>query len=277
VSTQISERVPELHQGGEPSSSVDASAEALITVSGLGKSYEVKTRGHKSSTSTILEGLDFEIARGEFVSVIGPSGGGKTTLLNLLAGLTEPTSGSIQVAGKAVKGPGADRGVVFQQDAIFPWRTVQRNVEYGLEVRGVPRAERREQVQRFIDMVGLTDYADYLPKQLSGGMKKRVAIATVLANKPDVLLMDEPFGALDYSTRVHLQDELIEIWQQNRITTIFVTHDIEEAVYLSDRILVLSDGHLAEDFRVPFGRPRTPDIRMSSEIQDAKAHLWGYL
>lgn len=251
--------------------------EPLIKVSGLSKSYTVKKRGQKAGVSTILDGLDFEIEQGEFVSVIGPSGCGKTTLLNMLAGLTDPTSGSIAVGGKEVNGPGADRGVVFQQDAIFPWRTVQRNVEYGLEVRGVARAERQERVRRFIDMVGLSEYADYLPKQLSGGMKKRVAIATVLANNPDVLLMDEPFGALDYSTRVRLQDELIDIWQKNRITTIFVTHDIEEAVYLSDRILVLSDGGLAEDYRVPFGRPRHPDIRMSAEIQDAKAHLWGYL
>lgn len=275
VSTQMSETA--VTEEGASKGQTGTPGETLIRVSGLTKSYTVKRRGQKPTISTILEGLDFQINRGEFVSVIGPSGCGKTTLLNMVAGLTDPTSGSIEVAGKEVSGPGADRGVVFQQDAIFPWRTVQRNVEYGLEMRGVSRGERRERVQRFIEMVGLADYTDYLPKQLSGGMKKRVAIATVLANNPDVLLMDEPFGALDYSTRVRLQDELIEIWQQNRITTLFVTHDIEEAVYLSDRILVLSEGGLAEDYRVPFGRPRKPEIRMSAEIQEAKAHLWGYL
>lgn len=275
MSTQIIET--DVPGGAAPEPDARIPGDPFIRVSGLSKSYTIKRRGQKPAVSTILDGLEFEIGQGEFVSVIGPSGCGKTTLLNMVAGLTEPTSGSITVAGKEVNGPGADRGVVFQQDAIFPWRTVQRNVEYGLEVRGVPRAERQKQVRRFIDMVGLSEYVDYLPKQLSGGMKKRVAIATVLANNPDVLLMDEPFGALDYSTRVRLQDELIDIWQKNRITTIFVTHDIEEALYLSDRILVLSDGGLAEDYRVPFGRPRHPDIRMSAEIQQAKAHLWGYL
>lgn len=248
----------------------------LIEARGVDMAFRTG-RGRRAEEHRVLEDLSFGIRAGEFVSVIGPSGGGKTTLLSLIAGLATPTGGRIVVGGRTVTGPGADRGVVFQQDAILPWRTVRRNVEYGLERAGLPRAERAERAAEFIELVGLTRFADYLPKQLSGGMKKRVAIAAVLANDPAVLLMDEPFGALDYSTRVHLQDELLRIWERRRVTTVFVTHDIEEALYLSDRILVLAGGRLAEDFAVPFGRPRDPELRMGAQIQQARSHLWGYL
>lgn len=248
----------------------------LLRLEGVGRSFK-SGRGRRTASRDVLKSLNFEVAEGEFVSVIGPSGGGKTTLLNLLAGLLLPTAGVISIDNRPVIGPGADRGVVFQQDAIFPWRTVRKNVEYGLERAGMGRQERHQRAQRFIDLVGLTEFADYLPKQLSGGMKKRVAIAAVLASGPSVLLMDEPFGALDYSTRVRLQDELLRIWEESRVTTVFVTHDIEEALYLSDRILVLADGGLAEDYRVPLPRPRHEDVRLGQELQQAKAHLWGYL
>lgn len=248
----------------------------LIEAGGVDMAFRTG-RGRRADEHRVLEDVSFGISAGEFVSVIGPSGGGKTTLLSLIAGLATPTGGRIVVGGRPVTGPGADRGVVFQQDAILPWRTVRRNVEYGLERAGLPRAERAERAAEFIELVGLTKFADYLPKQLSGGMKKRVAIAAVLANDPAVLLMDEPFGALDYSTKVHLQDELLRIWEQRRVTTVFVTHDIEEALYLSDRILVLAGGRLAEDFAVPFGRPRDPELRMGTQIQQARSHLWGYL
>ncbi|WP_205629292.1 ABC transporter ATP-binding protein [Jiangella muralis] len=248
----------------------------LIEAGGVDMAFRTG-RGRRAEEHRVLEDVSFGIGAGEFVSVIGPSGGGKTTLLSLIAGLATPTGGRIVVGGRPVTGPGADRGVVFQQDAILPWRTVRRNVEYGLERAGLPRTERAERAAEFIELVGLTKFADYLPKQLSGGMKKRVAIAAVLANDPAVLLMDEPFGALDYSTRVHLQDELLRIWEQRRVTTVFVTHDIEEALYLSDRILVLAGGRLAEDFAVPFGRPRHPELRMGAQIQQARSHLWGYL
>ncbi|MGE3286169.1 MAG: ABC transporter ATP-binding protein [Pseudonocardia sp.] len=261
---------PESPSAGDP-------AQPLLRLEGVSRDFVTSGRGRRTERRVVLQGIDFTVEEGEFVSVIGPSGGGKTTLLNLLAGLLLPTEGTITLGTEQVTGPGADRGVVFQQDAIFPWRTVRRNVEYGLERAGVRGRELHERAQVFIDLVGLTEFADYLPKQLSGGMKKRVAIAAVLANGPAVLLMDEPFGALDYSTRVRLQDELLRIWQERRVTTVFVTHDLEEALYLSDRILVLADGTLAEDYRVRLPRPRTEMTRMSPELQQAKAHLWGYL
>jgi NitT/TauT family transport system ATP-binding protein len=229
-------------------------------------------------THTVFESLTVGIPSGQFVTVIGPSGCGKTTLLNMLAGLTPPTSGEVLINGAPVHGPGRDRGMVFQQDAIFMWRTVRKNVEYGLEIQGLSRDERRRRAEEYLELVGLTRFADYYPKELSGGMKKRVAIATVLANQPEVLLMDEPFGSLDYPSKVALQEEVLRIWERERTTTVFVTHDIEEALYLSDRVLVLVDGTLVEDFEVPFGRPRAGhELRMSAEMQELKNRLWQYL
>ena len=234
-------------------------------------------RGRKAIELQVLRELSFNITKGEFVSIIGPSGCGKTTALNLLAGLDVSNSGSILVDGQPVRGPSAQRGMVFQQDAIFPWRTVKRNVEYGMEMAGIPRSIRKARCDHYLELVGLMNFRDYYPAQLSGGMKKRVAIATVLANKPSVLLMDEPFGALDYPTRIRLQDQLLSIWDRDQVTTVFVTHDIEEALYLSDRILVLADAGLAEEYFVPFDRPRDPALRTSPEMQEAKAQLWKYL
>jgi NitT/TauT family transport system ATP-binding protein len=226
----------------------------------------------------VFDSISFTIWDGQFVTIIGPSGCGKTTMLNLIAGLTQPTAGRVLVDSGVVNGPGRDRGVIFQQDAIFLWRTVRKNVEYGLEVQGLPARERRRRATEYLRLVGLEPFADFYPKHLSGGMKKRVAIAAVLANRPQVMLMDEPFGSLDYPTKVTLQEEVLRIWEKDRTTTLFVTHDIEEALYLSDRILVFVKGKLARDFEVPFPRPRGGhELRTSAEMQVLKDELWQYL
>jgi NitT/TauT family transport system ATP-binding protein len=188
-----------------------------------------------------LDGLSFEVADGEFFVLVGPSGCGKSTLLDLMAGLAEPTHGTLALDGSPITGPGLNRGVVFQQYALLPWRTAQGNVELGLETKGgLPRAQRRRIAQHYLGLVGLADFADRFPEQLSGGMRQRVAIARSLAFDPDVLLMDEPFGALDAQTREALQDQLLEIQRSTGKTVVFITHDIEEAVYLGDRVAVLT-------------------------------------
>lgn len=244
-----------------------------IEVRGAAKTFH---RG-RADALTVFENVDFTVGAGEFVCIIGPSGCGKTTMLTLIAGLAEPSAGQVLVEGRPVTGPGRDRGVVFQQDAIFMWRTVRRNVQYGLEVQGIPKAERDARVDHYLRLVGLEQFADFYPKELSGGMKKRVAIAAVLANRPAVMLMDEPFGSLDYPSKVGLQEEILEIFRTEQTTTIFVTHDIEEAIYLGDRILVFDRGGLAEDVRVELPRPRVPEMRTSPELQALKSRLWEYL
>jgi NitT/TauT family transport system ATP-binding protein len=245
-------------------------APTKIDVRGVRKVFERRAR----EPHVVLDGIDLAIAENSFVSILGVSGSGKSTLLFIIAGLEDPTSGVVEVDGKAVTEPGRDRGVVFQEDAIFPWRTVLRNVEYGLQLQGRPKEERRRTARRYLDLVGLTDAEDLYPHQLSGGMKKRVAVAEVLANQPEVLLLDEPFGALDYVTKLALQEELARIWQSERLTTVLVTHDIEEAVFLSDRVLVLRDGVLACDLEVSFERPRRHELRSTSEFVMLKERLW---
>ena len=190
----------------------------------------------------IFNSLHFSIASGEFVSVIGPSGCGKSTLLAIAAGLEDATGGTVYVDDNLVRGPGLDRGVVFQEFALFPWLTVQGNIAFGLRSQGVSKAETAERAAKYVDLVGLSKFADYYPNRLSGGMRQRVGLGRALAIEPSVLLMDEPFGALDALTRETMQRALAEIWQQTRKTVLFITHDIEEAVFLSDRVLVLN-GH----------------------------------
>lgn len=224
-----------------------------------------------------LEGVDVSIHESELVTVVGPSGCGKTTLLNVIAGLIEPTGGEVLLRGAPIQGPGRDRGMVFQQDSIFPWRTVVQNAEFGLEMKGISKSERRELALDALQRVDLQEFADFFPKELSGGMKKRVAIATVLANEPDVLLMDEPFGSLDYPTKIELQKHLLEIWSREPITIVFVTHDIEEAIFLADRIVVMGKGLVREVIQVPLARPRTDDDRTSIEMQRLKQRLWQYI
>lgn len=227
------------------------------------------------SKHDVLKNIDLTVAEGQIVTVVGASGCGKSTLLNIMAGLIQPSIGTVTLDGVPQSGPGPERGMVFQQDTLFGWRSVVRNVEYGLEVRRMPKKERRVTALTWLERVGLRDYADYLPKQLSGGMKKRAQIASVLANDPDVLLMDEPYGALDYPTKCRLQDDLLKALALAPKTTIFVTHDLEEAVYLGDRVLVMSGGEIVEDLAVELARPRGEVVRNSPELALLKAHIWG--
>jgi len=205
-----------------------------------------------------LEDIDLEVMDGEFVCILGPSGCGKTTLLRIIAGLEKQTKGRILLKGVEVTGPGPDRGMVFQEFALFPWRTVRRNVEFGLEIKGVPPEKRREISQRYIDLVGLKGFEDSHPNQLSGGMKQRVGIARALANEPAILLMDEPFGALDAQTRNQMQKELLHIWAETKKTVIFITHSVDEAVFLADRVIVLTSrpGRVRTVHDVGLPRPR---------------------
>jgi NitT/TauT family transport system ATP-binding protein len=205
---------------------------------------------------------------GEFVSLIGPSGCGKSTLLNLVAGFMTPTTGRVSVDGDVVRGPSAQRGVVFQQYSLFPWLTVRRNVEFGLRMRGSPRASREAAARTLLGLAGLLAFENHYPDQLSGGMKQRVGIVRALATSPQVLLMDEPFGALDSQTRVVMQEILTNIWQRFRLSVLFVTHDIEESVFLSDRIYVMTarPGRIKAELTVALPRPRTPEMTTSSEF-----------
>jgi len=232
---------------------VASAATCAIRIENVSKRFETPGR-----QVIALKDIDLDIAPGEFVCLLGPSGCGKSTLLNAIAGFSPPTEGRITVDGKPVGGPGPDRGMVFQEYALFPWMTVEANVGFGLEIKGTPKAARNERVAALLDMLGLADFADRFPKDLSGGMRQRVAIARVLAIDSPILLMDEPFGALDALTRRSLQDELIRIWAQFRKTVVFVTHSIEESIYLADRIVVMTyrPGTVKRDIHVTMPRPR---------------------
>lgn len=210
-----------------------------------------------------LDNVSVTIGEGEFVCLLGRSGHGKSTLLRSLAGLNRLTAGSIAVDGTPVAGPGVERGMVFQEDTVFPWMTVQQNVEFGLRAQNQPAEHRRREAGRWLEAVGLSDFAESWPKELSGGMRKRVAIATVFAGGAPILLMDEPFGPLDYVTRRDLQSLLIDLWQRTGRTIIFVTHDIEEALVLAQRILVLRSGRIVDDIDVDLPRPRLEEVRAS--------------
>ncbi|GCL73019.1 MULTISPECIES: ABC transporter ATP-binding protein [Paenibacillus] len=219
----------------------------------------------------VLKNVTFDVDSHEFICILGHSGCGKSTLLNLIAGFLQPDSGSVTVNGVPVKGPSKSRGVVFQDHALFPWYKVIDNIAFGPEVQGKSKAEAREIAHKYLKLVGLEDYAEHLPDQLSGGMKQRVGIARALASGPDILLMDEPFGALDVLTREMMQKELLRIWLELRPSVLFITHSLSEAVYLADRIMVMKDGDVAGEFRVTMDRPRSnqhPEfIGLMREIQ----------
>ena len=219
-----------------------------------------KVFGAREGEVVALDGIDLDVAPGEFVCLLGPSGCGKSTLLNAVAGFSLPTAGTIEVHGRAVEGPGPDRAMVFQEYALFPWMTVAANVAFGLEVRGDPPARIRERVDGLLGTLGLREFRDRFPKDLSGGMRQRVAIARALAIDSPVLLMDEPFGALDALTRRNLQDELLRIWAELRKTVLFVTHGIEESIYLADRVVVMTcrPGTVKRNVAVTLARPRDP-------------------
>jgi len=230
-------------------------------------------------TFTALEQVSFEVPDQQFAVLVGPSGCGKSSLLYLTAGLAEPTSGEIYVGGQQVQGPGADRGMVFQSYTLFPWLTVRQNVEFGLKRRGMPAARRKEIVDYYVNEVGLSGFADSYAKQLSGGMMQRVAIARALANDPQILLMDEPFGALDSQTRLQMQQLLLRVWGNSKKTVLFVTHDIDEAILLGDRVYVMGakPGRIKQILDVPIERPRSLDMVMERSFIDMKREIFGLL
>src|SRR5213594_3305290 len=224
-----------------------------------------KTYARDGRTLEVLDLARLSVADGEFVTVVGPSGCGKSTLLHVLGGFIPGDAGEIRVHGRAVVGPGPDRGMVFQEFSLFPWRTVGGNVGWGLEVRGAPASERATVVDHYLELTGLSEFRNHLPSELSGGMKQRVALARVLAFDPQVLLMDEPFGSLDAQTRELMQEELTRIWERTGKTVVFVTHDSEEAVYLGGRVLVLSarPARVCEEIPIDLPRPRNIAVRKS--------------
>ncbi|GKX31885.1 ABC transporter ATP-binding protein [Vallitalea longa] len=223
-----------------------------------------------------LNGVDLEIAENEFICVVGPSGCGKSTLLNIIAGLQHPSSGEVTVNNQVVKEPGPDRGVIFQQYALFPWLTVKQNVQFGLKLKKYTKEKLEEEALKYIDMVGLSDFMNAYPKELSGGMKQRVAIARGYAMNPEVLLMDEPFGALDAQTRTQLQSELLHTWETEKKTCFFITHDVEEAVILAQRVVVMSarPGRIKNIIDIDIPYPRTQETKMTKRFNELKNEIW---
>ena len=244
---------------------------AVLEVSNLRKSYT-----KNGQTLHILDVERFAAREGEFITVIGPSGCGKSTLLHMMGGFIPFDSGSISVYGQAVSGPAPDRGMMFQEFALFPWKTVAGNVAWGLEAQGASREHIDSVVRKYLDMMGLADFAKHYPAELSGGMKQRVALARVLAFDPKVLLMDEPFGALDAQTREVMQEELTRLWERTGKTIVFVTHDIEEAIYLGDRVVVLSarPAHIKEEVKIELPRPRGLEIKKSMQCHEYRNYVW---
>ena len=226
-----------------------------------------------------LSDIDLDIEPGEFVSLLGPSGCGKSTIIGAIAGFTPVSAGKLSVDGQPVRVPGADRGVVFQQHTLFPWKTVVHNVEFGLKVRGVGKVERQRTAREILSHVGLGEFLHHYPHQLSGGMQQRVNLARVLVNRPRVLLMDEPFCSLDAQTRLQMQELLLSLWHEFHMTVVFVTHDVDEAAFLSDRIVVLTTrpGRVKADLRVSLPRPRTHELLTSQEFTELKRHAFTLL
>lgn len=243
------------------------------------REYQIKNRFGKKESLSVLENFNLDINEGEFLSLLGPSGCGKTTFLNILAGLDRYDSGKILIDGEELRERSFNRGIVFQSYALLPWRTVLKNLELGLEIRHVNRHERRRIARHYLELVGLVAFENQYPHQLSGGMRQRVAIARVLAYHPDLLLMDEPFAALDAQTRETLQIELLRIWEADKKTILFVTHSIDEAILLSDRVAFMSSrpGHIREIIDIDLPRPRTEDIRNSVEFARIRKSVWGLM
>ena len=233
-----------------------------VVLESLSKTYFDPYRG---SQVTAVKDLSLTIDEGDFVAVVGPSGCGKTTVLNMIAGFVPKTSGRILLSGTEVKGPGPDRGVVFQSFALFPWKTVRENVAFGPKMRGIGKAERNRIADEYLAMAGLSHAADRYPSELSGGMQQRVGVVRALANNPDVLLMDEPFASVDAQTRMTLQEELTRIWEERRPTVVFITHDVAEAVFLANKVVVLAQGRLLAEVEVPLERPRSWDRLVQDE------------
>ncbi|MFX3632530.1 MAG: ABC transporter ATP-binding protein [Candidatus Pristimantibacillus sp.] len=257
---------------------------AKISIQQVQKTFRIKRNlGHLKEASqpiSVLQNINLDVKQGEFMVIVGPSGCGKSTLLDLLAGLTKPNSGQILLDGEPITGPNLDRGIVFQQYALFPWKTALANVEFGLEIKGVGRKKRREIALEYIKLVGLAGFENRYPHELSGGMKQRIAIARSLAYDPEVLLMDEPFAALDAQTRETLQSELLRIWEATKKTIIFITHGIEEAVFLGQRVAIMSSrpGRIKEIIEIPFqARNSEEDLRSNPEFVKLRHQVWDLL
>jgi NitT/TauT family transport system ATP-binding protein len=255
--------------------------EYRIRTEGVGLAYRVSRNGRGAASGTLqaLKDVNLSVREGEFLSLVGPSGCGKSTFLYILAGLRKLSEGQAWINGKPITGPALDRGIIMQAYALFPWRTIRKNVEFGLEVKKIPRKDRRAIAESFIDLVGLSDFADRYPYELSGGMKQRVAIARALAYDPDVLLMDEPFAAVDEQTRSLLHEELLRIWEKTNKTIIFVTHSIDEAIFLSDRVAVMSPspGTITEILDIGLPRPRLPAIKSEARFGAYRNRVWQLL
>ncbi|MBW4466919.1 MAG: ABC transporter ATP-binding protein [Pegethrix bostrychoides GSE-TBD4-15B] len=245
----------------------------FLQINKLNKHFDTK-----KGTLVVLKDIDMAIQQGEFICAVGASGSGKSTLLRQIAGLDAPTTGEVTVDGKRITGPGPDRGMVFQHYTLFPWMNVQENTEFGLKLQGVPKTERREQASYFLDVVGLTQFAQSLPQELSGGMKQRVAIARALASEPKVLLMDEPFGALDIHTKESMHQFMIDLWQRTNITIFMITHDVEEAVFLSNRIYALGarPGTVRKEIHVNLPE-RSHSVKRHSTFHDYRDELMDLL
>ena len=242
-----------------------------LSIQGVSRTF---TSEKGKSTQALLP-VDFDVKENDFVTILGPSGCGKSTMLRIVAGLDHPTSGRVLLDGRPVEGPGADRGMVFQSYTLFPWLTIEQNIRFGLRERGMPESQQKERAQYFIAKVGLRGFEQHFPKQLSGGMQQRTAIARALANDPKILLMDEPFGALDNQTRVLMQELLLGIWEAERKTVMFVTHDIDEAIFMANRVAVFSarPGRIKTELAVDLPHPRHYTIKTSPEFMDLKARL----
>lgn len=255
--------------------------QSLLTVRGLTVAFPCDHRGTSDGPGDIvaLDGVELDVREGEFVSIVGPSGCGKSTLLSVIAGLTGHAQGSVRIGGREVKGPQRDVGLVFQEDSTFPWRTALRNVEFGLEMRGMPAGERRRRARDTLALVGLSGYEHLYPGQLSGGMKQRVAIARTLVMHPTLLLMDEPFGALDEQTRILLGEELLRIREAAGQTVVFVTHNIQEAAFLSDRVVVFSarPGHVKATVPITLARPRDSALLSNAAFAGLVGEIWAVL
>lgn len=247
---------------------------SMLTIDRLGKTFE-----SNKGPVVALEDINLTVARGELAVIVGPSGCGKSTLLNIVAGLERETAGQAVLEGAAISGPGADRGMVFQSYTLFPWLTVRKNVEFGLRLKGVPQAERTKIARKYLKLVGLEEFETALPNELSGGMKQRVAIARVLANNPVMLLMDEPFGALDAQTRLLLQELLLDVWRQEKTTILFITHDIDEAILLADNVYIMSrrPGRIKAKIPIDIPRPRDHRNTLTPEFTEAKSRIMGLL
>jgi NitT/TauT family transport system ATP-binding protein len=260
---------------------MSAKGNVEISIENLSLSYNIKRRKKERGDTKLpaLKDVCLQIRKGEFLSLVGPSGCGKSTLLYILAGLQKKTAGSAKINGAEITAPSLHTGIIMQAYALFPWRTIQKNVEFGLEIKGIRKKERAKIATSFIELVGLADFSERYPYELSGGMKQRIAIARALAYDPDILLMDEPFAAVDEQTRGSLHEELLRIWEKTNKTIVFVTHSIEESIFLSDRVAVMtpSPGYIREIVDISLERPRRAEIKASEQFSLYRKQIWQLL